>query len=94
MFNPWFALTFKTVQLGLDAQSVIAFRMMRLACGGAKTKAEMSRTVTEKVAAVAEARVAATAAVIAGRKDHVVAGKALNVFRKRVKANKQRLSHG
>jgi hypothetical protein len=28
----------------------------------------------------------------AGRKDQVVAGKALNVFRKRVKANKRRLS--
>jgi hypothetical protein len=92
MFNPWFALTFKTMQLGLDAQSVIALRMMRLASGGAKTKAEMSRMMIEKASAVAEAQVAATAAVMAGRKDHVVAGKALNVVRKRVKANKRRLS--
>jgi hypothetical protein len=92
MFNPWFALTFKTMQLGLDAQSVIALRMMRLASGGAKTKAEMSRMMIEKASAVAEAQVSATAAVMAGRKDHVVAGKALNVFRKRVKANKRRLS--
>jgi hypothetical protein len=92
MFNPWFALTFKTMQLGLDAQSVIALRMMRLASGGAKTKAEMSRMMIEKASAVAEAQVAATAAVMAGRKVHVVAGKALNVFRKRVKANKRRLS--
>ena len=92
MFNPWFALTFKTMQLGFDAQSVIALRMIRLASGGAKTKAEMSRMMIEKASAVAEAQVSATAAVMAGRKDHVVAGKALNVVRKRVKANKRRLS--
>jgi len=80
------------MQLGFDAQSVIALRMMRLASGVAKTKAEMSRMVIEKAAAVAEAQVAATSAVVAGRKDYVVVGKALNVFRKRVKANKRRLS--
>ena len=92
MFNPWFALTLKTVQLGLDAQSVIALRMIRLASGGASAKAEMSRMVIEKVSAVAEAQVAATAAVIAGRKGHAVAGKALKVFSKRVRGNKRRLS--
>jgi hypothetical protein len=92
MFNPWFALTFKTMQLGLEAQSVIALRMMRLASGGASAKAEMSRMMIEKGSAFAEAQVAATAAVMAGRKDHVVASKALKVVRKRVKANKRRLS--
>jgi hypothetical protein len=92
MFNPWFALTFKTMQLGFDAQSVIALRMIRLASGGAKTKAEMSRMVIEKATAFAEAQVAATSAVMAGRKDHVVAGKAPDVFRKRVKVDKRRLS--
>jgi hypothetical protein len=66
--------------------------MMRLASGGASAKAEMSRMMIEKASAVTEAQVAATAAAITGRKDHVVAGKALNVFRKRVKANKRRLS--
>ena len=92
LFNPWFALTLKTVQLGLDAQSVIALRMIRLGSGGASAKAEMSRMVIEKAAAVAEAQVAATVAVIRGRRDHAVAGKALKVFSKRVRANKRRLS--
>jgi hypothetical protein len=92
MFNPWFALTFKTLQLGIDAQSVIALRMMRLASGGARAQAEMTRMVSEKAAAIAEAQVAATGAVMTGRKDHVAAGKALKVFTKRVKANKRRLS--
>ena len=45
------------MQLSFDAQSVIALRMMRLASGGAKTKAEMNRMVIEKTAAIAEAQV-------------------------------------
>jgi hypothetical protein len=92
MFNPWLALTFKTVQLGLDAQSVIALRMMRLASGGPTAKAEMSRMVTDKAEAIAEAQAAATRAVMTGSKEHVVAGKTLDVFSKRVRANKRRLS--
>ena len=35
---------------------------------------------------------AAAAAAMAGHKDHVIAGKALKVVRKRVRANKRRLS--
>jgi hypothetical protein len=92
MLNPWFALTFKTIQLGLDAQSVIALRMMRLASGGPAAEAEMSRMVVDKAEAIVEAQGAATAAVMTGSKDHVVAGKTLDVFRKRVRANKRRLS--
>ena len=88
----WFALTFKTIQLGLDAQSVIALRMMRSASGGPAAEAEMSRMVVDKAEAIVEAQGAATAAVMTGSKDHVVAGKTLDVFRKRVRANKRRLS--
>lgn len=48
MLNPWLALTFKTIQLGLDAQSVIALRMTRLASGGPAAEAEMSLMVIDK----------------------------------------------
>jgi hypothetical protein len=92
MLNPWLALCVQAFRLGIEAQSVIALRMMRLASGGAKAKAEMSRMVIEKAAAIAEAHVAATMAAAKGGKDHVVAGKALKVFRKRVRANKRRLA--
>jgi hypothetical protein len=92
MLKPWLALSFKAFQLCADAQSVIALRMLRLASGGAGASAEMGRMTIEKAAAVTEAQVAATAAAIAGQKDHVVAGKALKVFHKRVRANKRRLS--
>ena len=92
MFNPWLALTLRTLELGFEAQNVVALRLWRIASGGARGHAEVNRMVTEKIAAVGEAHVAAAAAVMTGRPDHVVAGKALGVFRKRVRANKRRLS--
>jgi hypothetical protein len=92
MLNPWLTLSFKAFQLGIEAQSVVALRMMRLASGGAGTRVEMGRMIQEKAAAIAEAQFAATAAAVAGNKDHVIAGKALKVFRKRVRANRRRLS--
>jgi hypothetical protein len=92
VLNPGFALSFKAVQLGIDAQNVMALRMMRLASGGTHAQNEMTRMVIEKATAAAEAQVAAVGAAMAGHQDHVVAGKALNVIRKRVGANKRRLS--
>ena len=92
MSNPWFALTLKAIQLGIDAQNVMALRMMRLASGGTRAQNEMTRMVIEKATAAAEAQVAAVGAAVAGNKDHVIAGKALNVIRKRVGANRRRLS--
>jgi hypothetical protein len=35
MFNPWLSLGIKAWQIGLEAQSVIALRMLRMAAGGA-----------------------------------------------------------
>jgi hypothetical protein len=92
MFNPWLSFGLKAWQVGLEAQGVIALRMLRLAAGGARAEAEASRMVTEKIFAAGEAQVAATAAAMRGRKKHVVAGKALNAYSKRVRANRRRLS--
>ena len=86
MYNPWLGLAFKAFELGIEAQSVIALRMMRLAAGGARGRAEASRMVAEKVGALAEAQTAAAAAILTGR-----AGKVLNTYRKRVRANRRRL---
>jgi hypothetical protein len=92
MFNPWFALSLKAVQMGVEAQSVIALRMLRLASGGARMEAEATRMVTEKVAAAAEAQTVAAVAAMKGRQPHAVAGKALKVFKKPVRANNRRLT--
>lgn len=92
MFNPWIPLIFKTMQLGFEAQSVIVLRTMRFAAGGARARTEARRMMTDKVAACVEAQAVAASAVASGRKDTVVAGKVVRVFKRRVRANKRRLS--
>jgi hypothetical protein len=92
MFNPWFSLTLKTIQLGLEAQSVIALRMMRLAAGGAAAPTEARRMISDKIAAGVEAQAVAASSFAAGHKNTVIAGKVLQAVKKRVRANKRRLS--
>ena len=90
--NPWVVLTMRAFQLSWEAQSVIALRMMRLASGDVRGQVELNRMVVEKITAAAEAQVAVAAAIMNGHKDHVIAGKALTVYKKRVRANRRRLS--
>jgi hypothetical protein len=92
MFNPWFSLAFKTIQLGFEAQNVIALRMVRLARGGAVAQTEARRMIVDKIAAGVEAQAVAASSVASGRRDTVVANKVLRVLKKRVHANKRRLS--
>jgi hypothetical protein len=80
------------MQLGFDAQNVIALRMMRFAAGGGRGQREVRRMVTEKIATSVEAQAAAVSGAIAGQSDTVVAGKILRVLQKQVRANKRRLS--
>jgi hypothetical protein len=92
MLNPWLSFGLKAWQIGLEAQSVIALRMLRLAAGGVRAEAEASRMVTEKIMASGEAQMAAAMAAMGGHKEHVIAAEALNVYGKRVRANRRRLS--
>ena len=48
--------------------------------------------VTEKILAAAEAQTAAAMAAMRGSKTRVVAGKAVDAYGKRVRANRRRLS--
>jgi hypothetical protein len=92
MFNPWLELSLKAVHMGMEAQSVIALRLLRLATGGARMEAETSRMVTDKVAA-AEAKAVAAVSALNGRSPRVVVSQAPRVVKKRVRgANKRRLS--
>jgi hypothetical protein len=92
MLNPWLASSFKIMQLGFDAQNVIALRMMRFAAGGTRGQSEARRMVTEKIAAGVEAQATAVSGAFTGQSDAVVAGKVLRVLQKRVRVNKRRLS--
>ena len=92
MLNPWLALTFKTMQLGFDAQNVVALRMLRFATGDARAQNEVRRVVAEKIESAAEVQGTAISAITTGHKDAVVARKVVRVLKKRIHANKRRLS--
>ena len=92
MLNAWLALTFQTAQLGLDAQHVVALRLMRLSGGGAAGATEARRMVADKMAALTEAQFAAAAAVLTGN-SHKLANKLLRVVKARVRANRNRLAN-
>jgi len=98
MFNPlgpwnaWIALSAQAARMCWEAQAVILLRTMRIAKGGARAEAETQRMIAEKVAALAEAQIAATAATLKGSKKHRVAKKTLAVYTRRVRRNRRRLS--
>src|SRR5215472_1561797 len=91
-WNAWFALSAQATRMCWEAQAVMWPRGLRIAQGGAKDEAETTRMINEKVAALAEAQVAAMTAVLTGNKKHRVAKKALGVYAKRVGRNRRRLS--
>ena len=49
--SSWLGLSMSAMRLGLEAQSVIALRMMKMAAGGAAAEAEMRRMISEKTRA-------------------------------------------
>ncbi len=75
-----------------DAQAVIWLRSLRIAQGGARAEIETTRMLTEKVAALSDAQVAATMAALRGSKKDTVAKKALGVYARRVSRNRRRLA--
>lgn len=92
MWNPWLALSAQTALLGWEAQQVIALRLVRIAGGGARGRAETQRMMSEKFAAAAEAQAVVTASAIEGGADHRAGKKLLDVYGKRIRANRRRLS--
>jgi hypothetical protein len=52
MVNPWLAITFQAVRLGLEAQNAMALRLMRLAGDASKTEAH--GMIADKIAAAPE----------------------------------------
>jgi hypothetical protein len=92
MWNSWLTVSSQAALLALEAQSVIALRLMRVAAGGASARSEMQRMVTEKVQAFGEAQTAAAVGSITGRKSPQIAKKVVRVYKKRVRGNRRRLT--
>jgi len=84
MITNWLKLTSDMALLGLDAQRVIALRLMRIGAGGRGAHFERGRMVTEKIAAAQEA---AATLMAGGSPERVV-----RRYRTHVRKNKTRLS--
>ena len=91
LWNHWSVWPVQIAALNLEAQQVMALRMWRLARGGARAEAEAQRMVAEKLAALSEAQVGATAVMLRRGKHKAMAKNTLRVYRKRVRRNKRRL---
>jgi hypothetical protein len=91
LWNSWFELAADSWRLGLQAQTVVGLRLVKLAAGDAAAMAEAQRMVTEKVLAAAEAQANAAAAVMTGQ-GHLAPKRTLALYRRKVGANRRRLS--
>ena len=81
--NPWLTLPWQAMLLGMEAQQVIALRLMKIGAGGAAAQSEIARMMTEKVNAFGEG---ATTLAMGGSPKKVV-----RRYRTRVRANARRL---
>jgi hypothetical protein len=90
--NPWAALAFDAVKLGLEAQHVIALRIAKIASGHRESSAEVKRMIAEKPPAFAKAQTQMTIALSQGAKEHAAARKAVRILTNTVRANRRRLT--
>lgn len=91
MFN-WWQLAFETSRMAFEAQEVVAMRLTKIGRGDAAASVEAQQMVMEKTLVIGEAWMAATGAAIRNGSPQSVASAFLGPYRKRVRANRQRLS--
>jgi hypothetical protein len=91
--NPWIGVGLSAWSLGLEASAVIGLRTMKIAAGGAAAQAEARRMVSEKVDAGLTLQTMALTGGL-GFTPHAAAAKTLAHYRRKVRANRRRLSKG
>jgi hypothetical protein len=84
---PWL----DAMRFGFEVQRVIALRLIKIAAGGAESNAEVTRMVTEKVKALAEAQTAGAVALAQGNCVKAASKRAMAPIKRRVRANHRRL---
>ena len=85
------SLTLRGAWLAMEAQQVIALRMMKLAMGGPAAKREARPMVAEKAGAATKASAIVAKAAMRGAKDGG-AGSVTRMLWRHVKANRKRLA--
>lgn len=90
--NGWLDLPFKAMQLGVEAQTVISLRLMKLSMGGFPAIVEAERMITEKALAAMDAQTEFLSHALVGR-PHRASSRTLTLYRQRVRANRRRLTN-
>lgn len=90
--DPMLGHAFDLARLGADAWTVVGLRLSKLAAGGPAAAFEAQRMVTEKAMAAVDAQFAAALALASGATHHAAGRTALAGYRRRVNANRRRLT--
>jgi len=88
---PWLSLSMDAMRLGMESQTVIGLRLVKAAWGGQAAQKEAGLMVSEKAQAAIDAQMLVTRSVLSGQ-GHLAPARALALYRRRVKANRRRLS--
>jgi hypothetical protein len=88
--NPWSRIGFSAWSLGLEASSVIALRMLKIASGGKDSEAEARRMINEKIEAGLSLQTKALTGGL-GITPQSAATKTLAHYQSKVRANRRRL---
>ncbi len=91
--NPWLRLSVAAWSLGIEASTVIALRTMKIAAGGTAGDNEARRMVSEKIEAGLDLQTKALTGGL-GYTPASAASKTLSHYRRRVRANRRRLTKG
>ena len=89
--NPWIRYAAALSSLGFESSTVIGLRLAALATGGPAAALEAHRMVAEKTAAAMEAQWGMALALATGT-GHSAGHKTIALYRRKVKANRRRLS--
>jgi len=89
--NPWLGIGMSAWSLGVEASTVIGLRTLKLAAGGAAGEAEARRMVSEKIDAGLDLQARAVRGAL-GFTPQAVAANTLSHYRRKIRANRRRLS--
>ncbi len=89
--DPWAGLAWNAWAMGLEASTVIGLRTMKIAAGGAAAQAEIDLMVGEKMTAAMTLPMLAMTGQL-GATGPAVAARSITHLRKKVRANRRRLS--
>ncbi|HEY1928478.1 MAG TPA: hypothetical protein VGG92_13510 [Caulobacteraceae bacterium] len=91
--NPWLGIGLDAWSLGLEASAVMGLRALKIGQGGAGGQAEVERMISEKVEAALDLQRRALTGGL-GATPASASARTLAHYRRKVRANRRRLSRG